>query len=160
MRVLWSRLVAWIVRLFFPEYEEPKLRPATLDIPDEYVRSGLEFGEAVSYLHLGECDGFEGMLAAWERAEQSYASQGFRTLSLDAFVDAAAREDQPLVGLFDRLEAGEEPVLHAPYYREHFLGKVVPPLGVATSSLWHTTPTRFTLPSTLHLNRRSKAIVF
>ena len=50
-----------------------------------YVRAGGRFGDAVSYVYMGECIGFKRMLHAWARWEKEYARRGYRTLSLDTF---------------------------------------------------------------------------
>ncbi len=161
--VMWSRFLAWLVHFcgevlgfseapLLPSLPPP---PSDMDLADEYVRAGLEFGEAVSFLHLGECDGFEGLLDAWSRAEAVYAERGFRTLPLDAFVEAASREDCPLEGLLNLRSDGEAPAFHAPYYRANFLGKV-PEIDLDTYLRSEMTPSRFTLPSTLHLTQRPK----
>lgn len=91
-----------------------------------YLLNGAMFGDAVSYIYMGECIGFEDLLTKWETCEVAYANLGFRTLSLDDFVDHGGygKDIEPLLRV-PRKE-GEAPVFHARYYREHFLGKSVP----------------------------------
>jgi hypothetical protein len=153
---MWSRLISWLVRTIFRVggFDETPVLPSpplALDLADAYVRSGLEFGEAVSYLHLGECDGFEELLNAWEDAERAYVEAGFRSLPIDTFISAVVETDKPLEGLFQRRDEGEEGVFHAPYYRENFLGQVVPAVDLDTYLRAETTPSRFSLPSTIHV---------
>lgn len=91
-----------------------------------YRLNGAIFGDAVSYIYMGECVGFEELLAKWEACEVAYANLGFRTLSLDDFVDHGGYGKDIDSLLRVPRKVGEEPVLHAKYYREHFLGKCSP----------------------------------
>lgn len=88
-----------------------------------YLLAGEEFGIAVSYIYMGECVGFENLLTKWERAEEDYAGMGYRTLTLNDFVGYvnSCRSIDDVLRI-PRKE-GEEPIFHAKYYREHYLGK-------------------------------------
>jgi len=90
-----------------------------------YVKAGAIFGDAVSMLHMGECIGFEDMLARWARWEKEYSRLGYQALPVDFFVRHGGYGDT-LEGLGKKLEPDEDPVLHAKLYRQHFLGKVRP----------------------------------
>ena len=46
-------------------------------IEKRYVRAGGVFGDAVSYLMLGECDDFEMRFATWARWEKEYSKRGY-----------------------------------------------------------------------------------
>lgn len=93
-----------------------------------YEREGKYFGDAVSYLYMGECIGFEKMLDSWAFWEGEYARRGYVTLSIDAFT-AAGGYNRPLNDLLgERRPDGDDPIYHAARYRERFLGKM--PKGV------------------------------
>lgn len=98
-------------------------------VEKRYARSGSRFGDAVSYLYMGECVGFEGLLTTWESWEREYSRRGFRTLSVDALIDHGGYGIE-LQGLGQQRDAGEEPVLHAARYRELYLGKVEPVIDI------------------------------
>ncbi len=128
--------------------ELPLLEPAwpsNTDIADDYVRTGLEFGEAVSFLHFGEPDGFEALLSAWEAAEETYANRGFRTLRLEEFVASAREDNCPLVGLLEPRAEGEDSVLHAKAYRLTSLGKIQP--SVDLRKIFRSLPAPTAAPS-------------
>ncbi len=91
----------------------------------KYVRAGSDFGDAVSYIYMGECVGFKRKRACWCRWEKEYARRGYRTISLDAFIECGGY-GAPLQNLGARREANETPVYHAEIYRELYLGKVRP----------------------------------
>ncbi len=95
-------------------------------VEKRYVRAGATFGDAVSYLYIGECIGFEGLLNKWANWEEEYAHRGLRTVSLDRFVDLGGygKPIDDVIG--QRRENGEEPIFHAQIYRNEFLGKVAP----------------------------------
>jgi len=90
-----------------------------------YVRAGAVFGEAVSYIYMGECVGFAKLLGQWEFWEQEVARRGFRTVSLDAFVQLGGY-GVPLKAPLAKRRPDEKPVCHARIYRERYLGKLRP----------------------------------
>ncbi len=92
-------------------------------VENRYVDAGSIFGTAVSYICYGECYGFAGLLRKWEKWEKEYARRGFRTLSLDTFINHDGY-GSPLKGLGEKLEDDELPVFHAKIYRERYLGKI------------------------------------
>ena len=95
-------------------------------IEKRYVRAGATFGDAVSYIYIGECIGFEGLLNKWANWEEEYALRGFRTVSLGRFVDLGGYGKPVDDVLGQRREDSEKPIFHAQIYREQFLGKVTP----------------------------------
>jgi hypothetical protein len=95
------------------------------EVIQRYVDTGTIFGDAVSYIYMGQCVGFAARLQAWEDAEVAYAALGYRTLSLDDFVDHGGYGKE-LVGLKVARDVGEDVILHARFYRDHFLDKVEP----------------------------------
>ena len=92
-------------------------------VEERYVQAGSHFGNAVSYLYMGECHGFTRMLGRWEKWEKEYARRGFRTISLDVF-EAHGGYGAVLEGLGEKLVEMEEPVFHAKIYRERLLGEI------------------------------------
>jgi hypothetical protein len=91
------------------------------EIVQAYVTAGIEFGDVVSMIYMGECIGFDELFEKWEDAEKAYAGLGYRTLSIDDFISAGGygTDIDPLLRV-PRKE-GETVVFHAAYYREHFL---------------------------------------
>ena len=125
-------------------------------VTQRYLDDGIEFGDAVSMIYMGECDGFEKFLAAWERAEREYAELGFRTISLDTFTRVGGwGGDFSHEPVEVRREPGEEPVFHAALYREHFLGKM--PVSNLVQKVFETGEVQsghYRVPSTLALIKK------
>lgn len=90
-----------------------------------YTEAGTTFGDAVSYLYMGECVGFREMLEAWRKWEKEYANRGYRTVSLNAFVNAGGY-DVSLQGLGEKCVDGEEIVLHAELFLEQHAEPIPP----------------------------------
>ncbi len=116
-----------------------------------YVMAGGEFGSAVSYIYLGECVGFTELLEHWETTERAYAEMGFRTLSIDDFrgFGGYGIDIDPLLRV--PRKKGEEPVYHAAYYRDHFLGKVSMSEAVTRAFQGEASVGTYEVPSTEHL---------
>tara|TARA_Y100000310_G_C20658232_1_gene803173 strand:+ start:966 stop:1283 length:318 start_codon:yes stop_codon:yes gene_type:complete len=76
-------------------------------------------------LGVGECCDFKKRLRRWESWEKEYSRRGFRTVSLDKFLDSKDRSALDKFVNIKRLEK-ESPISHAGLYREHYLGKVHP----------------------------------
>ncbi len=89
-----------------------------------YVKAGADFGDAVSYIYMGECIGFRGMLRRWTWWEKEYSHRGYRTISIDDFIGYGGYGKE-LSGLGVKLKQGEKAVLHAEIYKDRFLRKVV-----------------------------------
>lgn len=118
-----------------------------------YLDTGIDFGDAVSQIHMGECIGFDELLTSWEVAERAYADAGFRTISLDCFMHVGGWGGQFAESIEWPREQGEPVVLHAAFYREKFLGKI-PGLGLVQKAM-ETGEVQFGtyhVPSTEHLN--------
>lgn len=96
-------------------------------IVDEYRNAGSDFGNAVSYLYLGECIDFREKFERWEAAEQAYAGLGFRTLSIDDFVQIGGYSNTLDEKFRVSRELSERIVLHAAVYRERFLTSPIAP---------------------------------
>lgn len=91
-------------------------------VEKRYAESGLSFGDAASYLFMGECYGFEKLFVRWERWEVEYAKRGYRTVSLDAFV-ASGGYGAPFQELGMKRSESEEPTLYASIFRAHYFKK-------------------------------------
>ncbi|MBI4151646.1 hypothetical protein HY496_01635 [Candidatus Woesearchaeota archaeon] len=99
-------------------------------VEKKYVHAGAIFGGAVSYLYLGERTGFKSLLNKWAKWEEEYASRGFRTVSLDRFIDFGGW-GVPIDDVIGQRRAnGEEAIFHAQIYRTEFLGKVAPAIDL------------------------------
>jgi len=92
---------------------------------EHYRKAGAAFGDAVSYIYMGECVGFTKLHAEWARWELEISRRGFRTFSVDDFISLGGY-GMPIKGFGERCAEGEEIVLHAEIYRELWLGKVKP----------------------------------
>ena len=118
-------------------------------IQKKYIRSGIAFGEAVSYIFLGESPEFETLLDMWERWEQEYSRRGYRTLSLDTFIKIGGYDgplDPNLLG--KKLGKEEKPVLHSKIYREKFLGKIPPVVDIGELKKGGIQVGKYLVPST------------
>lgn len=106
------------------------LRKSNSEIEKRYVKSGAIFGDVVSYLYMGECIGFEKLLDDWAKWENEYAKRGFRTVSLDRFIEFGGygKPIDDIIG--QKRYEREEPVFHAQIYRDNFLAKVAPVLNL------------------------------
>jgi hypothetical protein len=100
------------------------------NVEKKYVSAGAQFGDAVSYLYMGECIGFESMLNRWADWEQEYVERGYRTVALDDFIELGGygKSIDHLLG--QKLEENEEPIFHAQIYRDNYLGKVPPVINL------------------------------
>ncbi len=102
-----------------------------LKIRKKYIEAGASFGSAVSVIYMGECIGFRARLDRFEGLEWEYARRGFRTVSVDDFVEFGGGYVGSIDHLLDqKRDVGEQPVYHARLYREHFLGRVSPALDL------------------------------
>jgi len=114
-------MINWIRNLF---------RKSDSSLQEQYLRAGGHFGDAVSYIYMGECIGFKELLDTWAKLELEYADRGFRTISLDEFIEYGGygKNITGLLGI--KREEDEEAVLHAEFYRSRYLGKVQPALDL------------------------------
>lgn len=110
--------------LFFKKLLSDKI------VEKKYISAGEVFGDAVSYLYMGECIGFEKLFRRWAAWEKEYARRGYRTISLDHFVDAGGWGKSLDTYLGQKLNDGDESVLHAEIYRTKFLGKIKPVINL------------------------------
>jgi len=118
-------------------------------VEKKYVRAGATFGDAVSFLYMGECIGFKNLLNKWAVWEEEYARRGFRTVSIDRFVQLEGYGKSIANVIGQKREKGENPVFHAKIYREQFLGKVAPTVDLE-KMMTDNKPQfgQYTLPST------------
>ena len=100
-------------------------------VEKKYVKAGAIFWNAVSYLYIGECIGFEKLLNKWANWEEEYSNRGFRTVSLDRFVELGGYGKSIGDVIRQKREKDKESVLHAQIYREKYLGKVAPLVNLA-----------------------------
>jgi hypothetical protein len=125
-------------------------------VKKRYVSNGAFFGDAVSYLYLGESGNMKQLLKAWGRWENEWAKRGYRTISLDRFVELGGYGKPIDDVLGQRRDEGEEPVFHAQIYRENFLGKIKPPLEIGeviVEMMRRPVSGTFVRPSTEHRRR-------
>ena len=99
-------------------------------VEKKYIRAGSAFGDAVSYLYIGECRGFEKLLDNWDFYEKEYSRRGYRTVSLDSFVELGGYGKNIADLLRNKRSEDEEAVFHAKIYRDKFLGRVKPVVDI------------------------------
>ena len=99
-------------------------------VEQKYVGVGAQFGSAVSYIYMGECVGFESMLNRWADWEKEYVNRGYKTLSLDDFVELGGYGKSIESLLSQKLGECEKPIFHAQIYRDNYLGKVSPAINL------------------------------
>ena len=95
-------------------------------VEKRYLRAGAEFGDAVSYLYMGECLDFRIRLLVWEDWEEEYAKRGYRTMPLDDFVEFGGygKSIDHLLG--KEREDEEEPIFYAKIFQEVFPDGIPP----------------------------------
>jgi len=127
---------------------------STKAVEKRYMSAGAKFGDAVSYIYMGECEGFESTLKTWGNWEQEYAFRGYRTVSLDDFIEFGGygRSIDHLLG--QKREENESAIFHAKIYSDNYLGKVEPTIELE-KFLVDENPQlgTYTLPSTKNLNK-------
>lgn len=99
---------------FFRRFKSDK------SVQKTYTRAGLVFGDAVSYLYMGECVGFDFMHKRWQKWEEEYALRGYRTVSLDDFISAGGYGKNINHLLGQKREANEQPIYHATRFEEEY----------------------------------------
>lgn len=120
---------------------------------EAYVAAGAQMGDAVSYIYMGECIGFDKLLDQWEASEKAYSDLGFRTLSIDDFTSYGGY-GRPIDHLLRvPRKNGEPPILHAAYYREHFFGKIGMSDAVKQALSGEVAVGHYQVPSSEHLKQ-------
>ena len=99
-------------------------------VEHEYVKIGSWVGNAVSMLCYGEAVGMERKVNQWERWEEEYARRGYRTVSLDKFIDLGGHGKVIDDVIGQRYMFNEKPKFHAKIYKHFYLGKVEPALDL------------------------------
>lgn len=105
-------LIFWFVMMLGFILE--KYLPLSLsdeEVQKKYVEAGKSMGDALSYIYMGRCGGFEEMLENWAYWEREYAVRGYKTLPVDDFIEYA--RGGSLEGLNIKRQADEEPIFHA-----------------------------------------------
>ena len=87
-------------------------------VMNRYVRWGSDIGDAESYSFMGEPSGMKSAVRHWAFWERLYADKGYRTISLDDFIDHGGYGKNIDHLKFVRRAAGEEPIYHAETYKE------------------------------------------
>lgn len=90
-----------------------------------YMEAGAAFGDAVSYIYMGECIGFEELLTRWEELEAEWSRRGYQTFPIEEFVSLGGY-GVPLKHFGSYRSRDGIPILHAKRYRDMYLGKLAP----------------------------------
>lgn len=118
-------------------------------VQQKYIDAGASFGDAVSYSYAGEVVGFQEMLKNWEAWEEEYARRGFRTISLDAFINFGGYGEPIDHILNKKRDEKEQPILHAKKFKEKTGGKIKPVLDLKKMIADEKPQSgKYTLPST------------
>lgn len=91
-------------------------------VEKKYIKAGAAFGDAVSYIYMGRCVGFEKLFENWRKWEAEYARRGYHTVSLDDFIEYGGY-GKTIKKLGIKRQQDEKPVFHAEIYRQKYLGK-------------------------------------
>jgi len=86
-------------------------------VEKRYVRAGATFRDAVSHLDIGEYINFGRLINKWANWEEEYAHRGYRTVSLDGFVDLRGYGNPIDDVIGQKREQGEEPIFYTQIYR-------------------------------------------
>ena len=113
-----SDVISWLYDLWVKRLSDK-------EVEINYVEAGADFGDAVSYAYMGECQGFEKMLSDWTKWELEYSARGYKTISLDDFIEYGGY-GKPLKGLGVKRKPEEEVILHAEIYRKKYSDKSKP----------------------------------
>ncbi len=114
----------------------------------KYLKSGASFGNAVSYLYMGECVEFKENLEKWQTWEQEYSRRGYRTINLHKFVEFGGYglNIDYLIG--QKRKENEQPLLHAEIYKTKYLGKTKPAADIGKLVDGEIQSGNYELPST------------
>jgi|ETNmetMinimDraft_2_1059921.scaffolds.fasta_scaffold47800_2 hypothetical protein len=92
-----------------------KIFPYTI-LELEYAAAGTNFANAVD-LGIEKGNGFESMLNSWSSLEKEYSRRGYRTISLNEFLNVECRTSlDNLLGI--KRTSGEPRILHAEQYKK------------------------------------------
>ena len=103
------------------------------EVQDKYAEAGAEFGDADSYSVCGEVAGLEAMLLNLVKWELEYSRRGYRTISINDFIDYGGYGrlyGKSLKGLGIKREINEKIVLHADIYRKRCFKKTKPVIDI------------------------------
>lgn len=114
-----GKIVKWLRDLWIKRYDLWLKKLSDNQVEEYYIKSGATFGDAVSYLYMGECVGFGEMLSNWENWELEYSRRGYRALPIDFFIKYGGY-GLPLNGLGVKRYSNEKIVLHADIFRKNF----------------------------------------
>ncbi len=112
-----------------------------------YVVVGATIGDALSYCYIGIPVGFVVMHKRWEKWEKEYARRGYRTISLDDFIEYGGY-DESLKNILVKRNSDEQPVFHATIYRERYMNTPLEPQNLLHLKKGRTVSGRYVLPST------------
>lgn len=89
-------------------------------VEKSYINAGAAFGDALSYSGMGSIVGFDEMLDSWARWEKEYVQRGYKTISVDAFINFGGYgvSIDHLVG--QKRTENESPRFHADIYKKRY----------------------------------------
>ena len=99
-------------------------------VVEQYLRAGALFGEALSYLYMGESVDFSKLRERWAMFERQYAALGYRTISVDDFIEYGGYG--VLVDHLLRIQRriDEPPVLHSEIFSMRYSGGFEPAIDI------------------------------
>lgn len=143
----------WLTKWYRRNFGKDKQTFRNDEVIEAYVLAGAEIGSAVSYIYMGECIGFDKLLDQWEATEKAYSGLGYRTLSIDDFVNYGGWGKSIEDKLRVPRKEGEPEVFHAKYYRETFFKKVGMSDAVIKAMQGEAAVGHYMMPSTDHLKQ-------
>ena len=99
-------------------------------VEKRYVTAGANFGDAVSYSGMGSVVGFEDMLNSWAGWEKEYSIRGYRTISLESFIDFGGYGVKIDHLLGKKRAEKEQPKLHAQTYTAKYPQEPTPVINL------------------------------
>lgn len=116
-------------------------------VEKQYVSAGAKLGDALSYSYLGIPVGLSILIDIWEEWETEYSKRGYRTVSLDSFINYGGGYTKNLNGIGIKREEGEELISHVARYRRLYPGELRSVISVKKVTK-RSFMGRYTLPST------------
>ena len=97
----------------------------------KYAKSGTLFGGDISFIYLGKCERFDDHLKRWGDWEEEYVRRGYRTVSLDDFINAGGYGKKIDHLLSIKRNQGEEPLFHAKIYVRKYPNEINPEVNLS-----------------------------
>jgi hypothetical protein len=119
-------MINTLYKLFYRKQKSKNkpLQSEPLTLEEQYLKIGRTVGFKLSFIYMGEDVKLKDNVEEWSKLEKSYAKQGFRTISIDKFIEFGGygKSINDFIGV--KRDEGEEPIFHANIIKENYLGKI------------------------------------